>query len=164
MALALATTNGRDMGKAARGKATKLPSKASKGKAAAAVKAERWAHWYTASAVVLSSGLNSYASVVGSGASGAAAGAAAVIGAVIPLLVWQLCKVTAWTYKAGWRRLAVVPGTVAACVLALSVAHVAAALAALTGATPLMSGLLAVGIDCGLGASEGTAILVSAAE
>ncbi len=93
-----------------------------------------------------------------------AAGAAAVIGAVIPLLVWQLCKVTAWAYKAGWKRLALVPGAVAGCLLALSVVHVAAALAALTGASPLMSSLFAIGIDVGLGSSEATAILVSTAE
>ncbi len=130
----------------------------------AARKAERWAHWYTGTAVVLSSALNGYAAVRESGQAGYGAVAAAAIGVTIPVLVWMLGTVTAWTYRAGWRRLALMSGAVAACVLALSVVHVAGALAALTGTSWLLAGLLAVGIDCGLVSSEATAILVSSVD
>lgn len=142
----------------------KGPSAAVRARAIAARKAERWAHWYTGSAIVLSSGLNGYAAVRESGQSGYGAIAAAGIGITIPVLVWMLGTVTAWTFRAGWRRLALVSGAVAACVLALSVVHVAGALAALTGTSWLLAGLLAVGIDCGLVSSEATAILVSSVE
>jgi hypothetical protein len=134
-------------------------------RAHAAERAERWAKVYTALAVCLSAGLNGYASVEASGAaSPLGMVAAAGIGAVVPVLVWILGTVTAWTFRAGWKRLAYVSGAVAACVLALSVVHVAGALAALTGTGWLLAGLLAVGIDCGLVSSEATAILVSSVE
>lgn len=143
----------------------KAPSAASRAKARAAQLAERWAKWYTGTAVALSAGLNGYASVTGSGATALVAQVAAgVIGGIIPVLVWMLGTVTAWTYRAGWRRLAMVSGLVAACVLALSVIHVAGALATLTGTTLYLAYLLAVGIDCGLVSSEATAILVSTVE
>lgn len=145
-------------------KGNRLAAGKSSGRAIAARKAERWAHWYTGTAVVLSSGLNGYAAVVESRAEGWAAAAAAGIGVVIPVLVWMLGTVTAWTYRAGWRRLALVSGAVAACLLALSVVHVAGALALLTGSSWLLAGLFAVGIDCGLVSSEATAILVSSVE
>lgn len=145
-------------------KTTKAPSASAKAKIAAAAKAERWAHWYTGTAVVLSSGLNGYAAVVESRQSGAAAVAAAGIGAIVPVLVWILGTVTAWTYRAGFRRLAIASGAVAACVLALSVVHVAAALVLLTGSSGLLASLLAIGIDVGLVSSEATAILVSSPE
>lgn len=137
---------------------------ASRAKVAAAYRAERWAKVYTASAVALSSGLNGYAAVVESKAEGAAVVAAAAIGVVLPVLVWMLGTVTAWTYKAGWRRLSYVSGGIAACMLALSVCHVASALAKLTGSSTLLAGLFAVGIDCGLVSSEATAIMVSSQE
>jgi hypothetical protein len=78
--------------------------------------------------------------------------------------VWVLGKVTAWTYRAGWRRWACVPGAVAAALLALSVCHCATAFAALTGAALPLAYCMAVGIDCGLLSSEATAILVSSVE
>jgi hypothetical protein len=141
------------------------PSRQQRAKAKAAERAVRWSHWYTGTAILLSSGLNGYAAVQASGASGTAGlVAAASIGAVVPVLVWMLGTVTAWTYRAGWKRLALVSGAVAACVLALSVLHVATALAALTGTHLVLSGLMAVGIDCGLVSSEVTAILVSSVE
>jgi hypothetical protein len=140
-------------------------SGAARAKAHAARKAEQWARWYTCCAVVLSAGLNGFAAVRESGAaSPVSMVAAAGIGAVVPVLVWILGTVTAWTFRAGWKRLAYVSGAVAACVLALSVVHVAGALAALTGTGAILSGLLAVGIDCGLVSSEATAILVSSVE
>lgn len=140
-----------------------MTSKA-RAKAEASRRAERWAKAYTGTAVALSSGLNAYAAVVESGSHGWAALAPAAIGITIPVLVWMLGTVTAWTYRAGWQRLALVSGAVAACVLALSVIHVAGALAALTGSQLVLSYLLAVGIDCGLVSSEATAILVSTVE
>jgi hypothetical protein len=131
----------------------------------AAGKAVAWSHRYTAAAVVLSAGLNGYAAAQDSGAAGPVGQAtAAAIGVTVPVLVWMLGTVTAWTWRAGWRRLAAVSGAVACCVLALSVLHVAAALASLTGTHWLLAGLLAVGIDCGLVSSEATAILVSSVE
>lgn len=142
----------------------KPPSAATKARQAAAARAERWAHRYTYAAVLLSSGLNGYAAVRDSGQSGAGAVAAACIGASIPVLCWMLSRVTAWTYRAQFRRLALVSGAVAACVLALSVVHVAGALATLTGSSGLLAALLAVGIDCGLVSSEATAIMVSSVE
>jgi hypothetical protein len=147
------------------GPATKTPSAAVLARQHAAKQAERWAHAYTYSAVVLSAGLNAYAAAVESGQSSLVGqGASAVIGAIIPVLVWMLGSVTAWTWRAGWKRLAYCTGVVAGCVLALSVVHVAGALSALTGAGPILAGLLAVGIDCGLVSSEATAILVSSPE
>jgi hypothetical protein len=122
----------------------------------AAGKAVAWSHRYTAAAVVLSAGLNGYAAAQDSGAAGPVGHAT--------MLVWMLGTVTAWTWRVGWRRLAAVSGAVACCVLALSVLHVAAALASLTGTHWLLAGLLAVGIDCGLVSSEATAILVSNVE
>lgn len=148
-----------------KGRKAKQASGASKQREHAARKAERWAHWYTGTAVVLSAGLNAYAAVVESHQASTAGGVAAgAIGATIPVLVWMLGTVTAWTYRAGWKRLAMVSGAVAAAVLALSVVHVAGALAALTGTGWLLAGLFAVGIDCGLVSSEATAILVSSVE
>ncbi len=128
----------------------------------AAQKAERWAHRYTVSAVVLSSGLNAYGSAQHSSHTGLALVAGAVIGAVLPVLVWQLSRATAWAYRAGRRRPAYCMAAVACCLLALSVAHVAAALVALCGLGGWMAALYAVGIDAGLVSSEATAILVSA--
>jgi len=133
--------------------------------AAAAMKAVQWSHRYTGTAIVLSSGLNGYSSVMGCSSEHLTAQVAAgAIGAVIPVLVWMLCQVVSWTYRAGWRRLALATGMVAGCVLALSVCHVAAAIGQLTGSGVLLSLLLAVGIDVGLGASEATAVLVSSVE
>lgn len=148
-----------------KGKRGTQPSRGTALRAAAAVRAERWARWYTGTAVGLSSVLNGYAAVVESKASTLLCqGAAAGIGVSIPVLVWMLGTVTAWTYRAGWKRLALVSGCIAACVLALSVCHVAGALAALTGSSLMLSVLLAIGIDCGLVSSEATAIMVSSVE
>jgi hypothetical protein len=139
------------------------PSSKARGAAAAARQAVRWSHRYTAAAVVLSCGLNGYASA--QAAQGALAqGVGATLGAAVPLLVWLLAQVTAWTYRSSWRRWALLPGAVSCALLALSVTHCAAAFAALTGTSWFLSGCLAVGIDCGLVSSEATAILVSSVE
>jgi hypothetical protein len=136
---------------AKRRRALSTPNRRVRAHLAAADKAVAWSHRYTATAVVLSAGLNGYAAVQDSGAEGLVGIAtAAAIGVTVPVLVWMLGTVTAWTWRAGWKRLAGVSGAVACCVLALSVLHVAAALAALTGTHWLLAGLLAVGIDCGL--------------
>ena len=149
--------------KAAQKPETAKTSAAQRRRQAAAQSAVRWSHAYTVLAVVTSAGLNAYASVQdGASPIGKAAGAA--LGASVPVFVWVLAKITAWTYKAGWQRLAYVPGIVACVLLALSVTHCASAFAALTGTGLLLSGCLAVGIDCGLVASEATGILVSVVE
>jgi hypothetical protein len=114
--------------------------------------------------VVLSAGLNAHAAATESGQAGLGQLAAAGIGATIPVLVWVLAKVAAWAHRAGRRQLAVLAGAVAGCLLALSVLHVAAALAALTGIGGVLAGLQAVGIDCGLVVSEVTAIAVTSTE
>ncbi len=137
------------------------PSAQQRAKAQAARRAERWSHCYTGSAVVLSSGLNAYGSALHSEHAGPALWAGVVVGAVLPLLVWQLSRATAWTWRSGWRRPAVAMGAVAACLLGLSVWHVAGALGALCGLAGPLAALYAVGIDAGLVASEATAILVS---
>src|SRR5262245_44850563 len=144
-----------------RGGAAGQPTAGQRSKQQAARLAERWAHRYTVSAVILSSGLNGYGSVQHTEHSGVLLVASAVIGALLPVLVWQLSRATAWAYRAGWRRPAYVMAAVATCLLALSVLHVAGALASLCGLGAVLAGLYAVGIDAGLVASEATAILVS---
>ncbi len=139
--------------------------KAREAKEKAAVLASKWATRYTGTTVFVSSALNAYSAVVESGQTTMIGSVAAGgIGALVPVLVWMLGCVTAWTWKAGWHRLAYVTGAISCCVLALSVIHVASALASLTGTGLVLSGLLAVGIDCGLVASEATAVLVSTQE
>jgi hypothetical protein len=143
--------------------AEKQTSAAQRRRHAAAEKAVVWSHRYTALAIVLSSSLNAYAGCQHTdGVAGKVAGAA--LGAAVPVLVWVLSRMTAWAYRAGWQRLAYVPGIVACALLALSVTHCASAFAALTGTSLLLSGCLAIGIDCGLVASETVGILVSAVE
>lgn len=139
--------------------------KAREAKEKAAVLASKWATRYTGTTVLVSSALNAYSAVVESGQTTMVGSVAAgSIGALVPVLVWMLGCVTAWTWKSGWHRLAYVTGAISCCVLALSVIHVASALASLTGTGLVLSGLLAVGIDCGLVASEATAVLVSTQE
>jgi hypothetical protein len=129
-------------------------------RARAAAQAVRWAHWYTLTAVVLSAGLNGYAASADA-PSWVGKGVGAALGASVPVLVLLLAQATAWTYRAGWRRLAGLPGGVSCALLVLSVTHCAAAFAALTGTGWALSVCLAVGIDCGLVSSEAVAILVS---
>lgn len=139
------------------------PSPVTRRRIAAAERAVRWSHRYTALAIIVSSGLNAYASCQ---AAPTAAGqvAGAVLGAVVPVFVWGLAQLASWTYRAGWHRLALLPAGVSCVLLALSVTHCASAFAALTGTGLVLSGCLAVGIDCGLVASEATGILVSTAD
>jgi hypothetical protein len=120
-----------------------------------------WAHRYTAGAVVLSAGLNAWASVQDSGASNVVLiMAAAVVGGVVPVGVWVLSKLAGHLVRAGWRRMAGAAGGVGVFLLALSLWHCSAAIAGLTGAAWLLALLLAVGIDCGLVVSELAAVLV----
>jgi hypothetical protein len=131
-------------------------------KANAARSAVTWAKRYTATAVTMSAALNAYANWDGAGEHNTPLRVvAAIVGATIPLLVWMLGATTANTFRAGHRRLAGATASIACVVLALSVIHVAGALAALTGTGYLLAGMLAIGIDCGLVASEATSVLVA---
>jgi hypothetical protein len=127
----------------------------------AAAQAVRWAHRYALTAIVLSAGLNGYAASV-EAPSIIGKGVGALLGAAVPVAVWLLAQLTAWTYRAGYQRLALLPCLVSAALLLLSVAHCASAFAALTGTGWLLSVCLAVGIDCGLVSSEAVAILAGA--
>ena len=140
--------------------ADKSVSAAARRRHAAAEKAVAWSHRYTVLAITLSAALNAYA---GQESASTVAGkvAGAILSASVPVAVWVLSRVAAWTYRAAWHRAALVSGIVACFLLALSVTHCASAFATLTGTGILLSGCLAVGIDCGLVASEATGILVS---
>jgi hypothetical protein len=153
------STNGHGKRSRKAKEAPSTPSNAARQRQAAAQLAVKWAHRYTALAIVLSAGLNAYASRTGEGIAHQLAGA--TLGASVPVAVWVLAQVAAWTYRAGWRRLAYVPSIVATAMLALSVTHCATAFASLTGTGLALSVCLAIGIDCGLVASEATGILVS---
>jgi hypothetical protein len=132
-----------------------------KRQAAARQAAVAWAHRYTVGAVVLSAGLNAWASVQDSGSRSAVGmAAAAVVGGIVPVGVWVLSKLAGHLTRAGWRRMACAAGGVGVFLLALSLWHCSAAIASLTGAAVLLSVLLAVGIDCGLVVSELAAVLV----
>lgn len=121
---------------------------------------ERWAGRYVASAVLLSSGLNAFANVDLCPMEGIGERCAAgIIGAVVPGLVWLTGKVAGWAHRAAKGRLALLVGLAGVCLLLLSVAHCAHAIAHLTGSGWLLSLLLAVGIDYGLVASEVAAIV-----
>jgi hypothetical protein len=120
--------------------------------------AKCWARWYTLTAVILSAILNGYA--CGVHESGITV-FGMLFGATVPCCVWMLAQVTAWTYRAGWTRLALFPGAVSTTLLILSVTHCASAFAALTATDWRLSICLAVGIDCGLVSSELVAILIS---
>lgn len=146
--------------KASKPAADKAVSAAARRRHAAAEKAVAWSHRYTVLAITLSAALNAYA---GQESASTVAGkvAGAVLSASVPVAVWVLSRVAAWTYRAAWHRAALVTGIVACFLLALSVTHCASAFATLTGTGILLSGCLAVGIDCGLVASEATGILVS---
>lgn len=148
------------VGKPAKGKApAESKGKASKAKHLRSV--ERWGTRYVATACVLSSGLNAWANVDLCGSENAVACAAAGgLGAVVPVLVWMLGKVAGHAYRGGKRGLAYAVGVAGVALLVLSVWHCAHAIAVLTGGGLLLSGLLAVGIDYGLVASEVAAVTV----
>jgi hypothetical protein len=121
---------------------------------------ETWAGRYVGAAVLLSAGLNAFANVDLCPISGVVEqGAAGCIGAVVPGLVWLCGKVAGWSHRAARRWLAVLVGLAGVCLLLLSVAHCAHAIAHLTGSGWLLAALLAVGIDYGLVASEVAAIV-----
>lgn len=144
--------------------AVKAPSAGQRTRAVAAGKAVWWAEKVTACSIGLSAFLNGWAAQHDSGREGWETWGSAAIGASIPLFCWGLAKVTGWTARAGRKRLAMATGAIAACVLALSVVHVAAALSAWTGTGWVLAGLFAIGIDAGMVSSEATAIMVSTAE
>jgi hypothetical protein len=78
---------------------------------------------------------------------------------VVPVLVLILGRVAGLLHKRQLARLAYVVGAVGGVVLALSVVHCTDSISRLTGSGVLLSGLLAVGIDCGLVACEVAAIV-----
>ena len=125
-------------------------------------KVEAWGHRYVWTACVLSSGLNAWANVDMCGSENVlACGAAGVLGAVVPGLAWMLSKIAGHAYRAGRRRMAGAVGAAAVALLVLSVWHCAHAIALLTGGGVVLSGLLAVGIDYGLVASEVSAVMAT---
>lgn len=143
-------------------KTKKGPSKKEKAIAFSKTKSLVWAKAYTMIAILLSCLLNGFASVRESGQQNLIGNfAPAIVGGIIPILVWVLGTVTAWTYGSGLKILAKIAGGVSACLLLLSVSHVATAISILTGSSLVMSCLLAIGIDCGLVVSEVIAIVVS---
>lgn len=129
-------------------------------KALALQQVELWANRYVGAAVVLSAGLNGWASVDLSGAGDFVHQAAAAgIGAVVPGLVWIAGKVAGWSHRAGRKGLAGMVGSAGVCLLLLSIAHCSHAIAHLTGCGLALAGMMAVGIDYGLVASEVAAIV-----
>jgi hypothetical protein len=123
---------------------------------------EKWGTRYVVAACVLSSGLNAWANVDMCGSDSVlACGAAAGLGAVVPGLVWMLGHVAGHAYRAGRRYLACAVGAAGVALLVLSIWHCAHAIALLTGGGIALSGLLAVGIDYGLIASEVAAVMAT---
>jgi hypothetical protein len=123
---------------------------------------ETWGTRYVWSACVLSSGLNAWANVDMCGSDNVLACASAgVLGAVVPGLAWMLSKIAGHAYRAGRKRMAIAVGAAAVALLVLSVWHCAHAIALLTGGGVVLSGLLAVGIDYGLVASEVSSVMAT---
>jgi hypothetical protein len=112
---------------------TRKPSRATIDKAARKATLHKWAMSYVFLAVALSCLLNGYDAYNHAPESSRLLGTLA--GGLIPV------------------------GGVGCCVLALSVFHCSAALAALTGSNMVLAILLAIGIDCGLVACELVALL-----
>jgi len=156
--------NGRFNGESKPSKAKGKPSEPAKAKRGSGHlrQVERWGTRYVAAAVVLSSGLNAWANVDMCGSDYVLACAAAgMLGAVIPGLVWMLGKIAGHAYRAGRRGLAASVGAAGVALLVLSIWHCAHAIALLTGGGLVLSGLLAVGIDYGLVASEVASVMAS---
>jgi hypothetical protein len=137
---------------------TRKPSRATIDKAARKATLHKWAMSYVFLAVALSCLLNGYDAYNHAPESSRLLGTLA--GGLIPVLVLILgkvaglahhCKFPSWVVKT--------VGGVGCCVLALSVFHCSAALAALTGSNMVLAILLAIGIDCGLVACELVALL-----
>jgi hypothetical protein len=80
-----------------------------------------------------------------------------MLGGVIPVLALILGKVALLAWKRGRQWLAGVVGGIGCAVPGRSVIHCTNAIAVLTGSEHVRARLLAVGIDCGLVASEVTA-------
>lgn len=116
--------------------------------------AKLWASRYVGTAIGLSSVLNAYAVFSDSPASGGWQYVGVAFGGAIPVMVWALAKASAAAYRGGLRGMAYLPGLAALALLLLSLAHCSAAIAGLTGSGPMLSWLMAVGIDYGLVASE----------
>ncbi len=121
---------------------------------------ETWGTRYVVAACVLSSGLNAWANVDMCGSENVVAmGAAGILGAVVPGLAWMLSKIAGHAYRAQRRHMSMFVGAAAVALLVLSVWHCAHAIALLTGGGVVLSGLLAVGIDYGLVASEVSSVM-----
>ncbi len=149
------------------GKPHKAKVKSSKpNKAAAHLRqVEKWGTRYVVTACVLSSALNAWANVDMCGSESIIACASAgLLGAVVPGLVWMLGHVAGHAYRAGRKPLAGAVGAAGIALLALSIWHCAHAIALLTGGGLVLSGLLAVGIDYGLIASEVASVMATSNE
>ena len=127
------------------------------GKTLAGQQAAKWATGYVVLSVTLSCGLNAYANTRHAPAETCSLVLAGVLGAVIPVLVLILGRVASLVWKRGRQWLAGLVGGIGCAVLGLSVIHCTDAIAILTGSSPVLALLLAIGIDCGLVACEVTA-------
>lgn len=145
---------------ASRSKTKKTPSNAGHLR-----QVERWGTRYVVAACILSSCLNAWANVDMCGSANVlACTAAGTLGAVVPLLVWMLGRIAGHAYRANKRPLAFAVGAAGVALLALSIWHCAHAIVLLTGGGLVLSGLLAVGIDYGLVASEVASVMAATNE
>lgn len=81
------------------------------------------------------------------------------MGAMIPILVLLLGRVSGLLYRRKKVNLAYTIGGIASVLLLLSVFHCAESIMALTGSNWVIAGALAIGIDCGLIACEVVTVL-----
>ena len=82
------------------------------------------------------------------------------MGAVIPMFVLVLFKVSGHLFKRGWRRAGLVPGSVGTALLFLSVWDCQTSIELLMHTPqPWLSWTFAIGIDCGLVACEIAALI-----
>ena len=118
----------------------------------------RWTSRYVLGAIAGSSMLNGYQSYVDGGQGyGGIAGAA--IGISIPIAVWTLAKCAGWAYQAKMLRIATIIAGVGTGLLITSLWHVSTAIALLTGSGMYLGVAVAIGLDCGLVATEAAAIV-----
>lgn len=150
------TSNGRGKPKAV-GKGKRATGGA---KAGAKRMLEKWAHRAVISLTATSSLLNVWSTMVETKATGGWQWAAMGFGGLIPVGVWLLFQAAAWSYRAGFRRLAMAGVGVGCGLLICSLTHCAHACAGLLGVSTALGWAMAIGIDCGLVWAETAAILV----
>lgn len=109
----------------------------------------RWAYSGVGLTLALSAWLNGLAF---SSVTGGAAGW--VLGVVVPVLVLVFSRVSVGAWEGRRRGPAVLAGLAALSILALSVQHLAASIAGLTGESIVTAYLMAVAVDVGLVACE----------